>query len=198
MRALVMASGIAVFGCMSFGQGAEKTASFDVASVKASSRTLGPDYNNRLTISAAGISGRNVTLRRLVAEAYDLQVTQVIGPRWLDENEYDIEARTSGPVTREHLSLMTRGLLGERFGLKQHGESRSMRAYELVVDAGGPKIQPAKEGEAASAGGGLRFHGGMRQLADVIAVQLSIPEATDPNRPAVAGPPTPVLDETGL
>jgi uncharacterized protein (TIGR03435 family) len=65
----------------------ENAVAFDIASVKLSGHPVGPDYNNQLTFSLAGLSARNVTLRRLVSEAYRLQLRLVIGPNWLDQNE---------------------------------------------------------------------------------------------------------------
>jgi uncharacterized protein (TIGR03435 family) len=74
-----------------------------------------------------------------------------------------------------------------------------MRLYELAPDRAGPKIRPIGEGETAKDGGGLRFHGEMRQFADFLAVQLSIPASDNPSQPAIAGGPmVPVLDKTGL
>ena len=175
------------------------TPAFEVASVKASRGQVGADYNNRFTVSPHGITARNATLRRLVSEAYRLQVRQVIGPNWLDQNEYDLEARAAGQADREQLDLMLRTLLAERFNLKQHREMREMRVYELLADQAGIKIHPVKSAEAAKAGAGLHFHGDMRQFADFLAVQLSIPILDDPNQPGRAGgPATPVLDRTAL
>jgi uncharacterized protein (TIGR03435 family) len=123
----------------------------------------------------------------------------VIGPNWLDQNEYDVEARAGHSIGREELDLMLRGLLAQRFDLKQHSETREMRAYELVPDRAGPKIRPIDEGDTVKGAGGLRFHGEMRQFADFLAVQLSIPASDNPNQPARAGGPmAPVLDKTGL
>src|SRR6516165_11458552 len=96
--------------------------SFDVVSVKPSSNLVGPDYNNHLTFSPSGISGKNVTLKRLIAEAYHLQLNQVIGPNWLDRNEYEIEAKSERSLGRDQLALMLQTLLAERFNLKQHRE----------------------------------------------------------------------------
>ena len=173
--------------------------SFEIASVKPGQRQVGADYNNQLTVSRTGIAARNATLRHLVAEAYRVQVRQVVGPGWLDQNEYDIQARTGGPVDRDRLDLMLRTLLAERFQLKQHGETREMRAYELVVDKAGPKIHPVGSGETANAAPGFHFHGDMRRFADFLAVQFSIPMLDDPNQPGRAGGQMiPVLDKTGL
>jgi uncharacterized protein (TIGR03435 family) len=182
-------------------QAPAKTQAFEIASVKPSQRRAGADYNNQLTFSPIGLNGRNVTLKRLISEAYRLQLNQVTGPSWLDENEYDIEAKTEGALTKDQLPVMLQALLAERFNLKHHRETRSMSAYQLVTDKDGPKIRPARDGEEPKAGTGFHFHGDMRQLGDLLAVQLTIPEANDPDptRPHIAvGAPIPVLDKTGL
>src|ERR1700735_2221003 len=100
--------------------GAVFAQSFDVASVKVSEKLVGPDYNNRVTLSPAGFSGRNVTLKRLVMEAYGLQPYQVVagGPKWLDSVEYDVEAKAGGPVPGEQLRRMLQTLLTDRFHLQ--------------------------------------------------------------------------------
>lgn len=121
------------------------------------------------------------------------------GPGWLDQNEYDIDARAEGPADRERLAVMLRTLLAERFRLTLHSEIRSLRLYELVVDKGGPKIRPIGEGSTAAAGHGFVVRGDMQRFADLLAVQLSIAVPDDPARPGRAsGPPPPVLDRTAL
>jgi len=178
-----------------------KAPSFDVVSVKSSPKFVGPDDNNQLTFSQTGIAGKNVTLKRLIAEAYRVQLNQIAGADWLDRNEYEIEAKVDRPVGREQFPLMLQTLLKERFNLKQHRETKNTKVYQLVTDKGGPKIRPVKDGEPPKAGNGFHFHGDLRQLADLLAVQLSIPDSNDadPTKPQIAaGPPIPVLDKTGL
>ena len=173
--------------------------SFDVASVKPSQKTVGPDYNNQFKYSPSAFTARNATLKALIAEAYRLQRRQVIGPAWIDKNEYDIDARVNDSSSREQLSTMLQSLLSERFGLRQHTETRSIRAFELTVAKSGPKLQPIREGATAAPNAGLHFRGDMRQFADLLAIQLSMAAPTDPNVPVMAGgPPVPVLDQTGL
>jgi uncharacterized protein (TIGR03435 family) len=130
-----------------------------------------------------------VTLRSLIVEAYELRAHQVIGgPGWLDLSEYDIEAKAGSPSTKQQLRQMLRSLLAERFLLLLHRERKELQVYELVTDKNGPKVQAAKDGES------------MRQLADWISVQLTIPALSDdPAKPSIAsGPLVPVLDKTGL
>lgn len=174
------------------------TPSFEVASVKPSQRPVGADYNNQFIVSLSGITARNATLRRLVSEAYRLQVRQVLGPSWLDQNEYDIEARTSEQANQEQLDRMLRALLAARFNLRQHSETRVMRVYDLLADDS-VKLHRLQSGETAKPGAGFHFHGDMRRFADFLAVQMSIPILDDPTQPGRAGGPAiPVLDRTEL
>jgi len=91
-------------------------------------------------------------------------------------------------------------LLSERFHLKEHIGKRLGRIYELKVGKSGAKIQPVGSGTTnADAGSGFHFHGDMRQFADLLAVQFSIPAASDPSTPVRAGGRMiPVVDKTGL
>jgi len=173
---------------------------FEVASVRPSLHEVGPDYNNQITYSGDRFVGKNVTLKRMVAEAWHCQMNQVMGPAWIDRNEYDVEARVPAGTDPQQEALMLRGFLAARFQLKEHSESRDMRVYELTVGKGGSKIQPVKAGAADTpAGSGFHFRGNMRQFADLLAVQFSIPAASDPNTPVRAGGTMiPVLDKTGL
>jgi uncharacterized protein (TIGR03435 family) len=172
---------------------------FDVASVKQCQHIVGLDYNDRLTYSPNGLTARNITLKRLIAEAYRLQLSQVSGPKWIDQNEYDIDARSAGAATREQMALMLRGLLAARFDLKQHSELREMRVYDLIVGKSGVKIHPMNDGETAAAHAESHFHGDMRNFADFLAVMFTMPAASSPSEPVIAGgPQIPVLDKTGL
>jgi uncharacterized protein (TIGR03435 family) len=176
---------------------AQQASTFEVASVRPSKNTVGPDYNNQLAWSAAAFTARNATFRRLIAVAWGIQLKQVVGPSWLDSNEYDIQARLTGVATKAQQAAMLKNLLNERFNLKQHSETRNMRVYELTVSANGPKIKPGAVNPQA--GPGFQFHGDMRQFADLLALQFSIPAAQSPDQPVRAGgPATPVVDKTGL
>jgi uncharacterized protein (TIGR03435 family) len=190
---------IALLGSVAAGQASTTKPAFDVASVKPSQQVVGPDYNNQLTYSPNGIRGRNVTLQRLIAEAYQLQLNQVLGPSWLDKNEYDVDARSAGAGTKEQIALMLRSLVAERFKLIEHSEMREMRVYELVIGKSGAKIHSIGDGKPPAAGTGFHFHGDLRQFADLLAVQLSIPASDNPAEPARAtASPISVLDKTGL
>jgi uncharacterized protein (TIGR03435 family) len=199
MRALLL-SAIFILAVTPLSQTQSAQSNFEVASVRPSAREVGPDYNNQIRRSQGEFSARNVTLRRLVAEAWQCQLKQVFGPPWLDRNEYDFQARLPEGTGADREPAMLRALLADRFGLKAHEETRQMQAYVLMVAGSGPKIQPAQQVVPAKAGGtGFRFHGTMREFADLLAVQFSIPAPENPSTPVKAGgPATPVIDKTGL
>jgi uncharacterized protein (TIGR03435 family) len=98
-----------LLGDIAAGQSNAKTPAFDVASVRPSARLVGPDENNRITFDPAGITGRNVTLRRCVAltqhsETRDLLVYELVvdhtGPKTGPKTEPTVSA--TGPGFRFH------------------------------------------------------------------------------------------------
>jgi uncharacterized protein (TIGR03435 family) len=188
-------------GC--FGQAAT-TSTFAVASLKKSAQAAGRDARGAIVIGADRVSARNVSLKDLLVAAHHLEPYQVSGPGWLDSDEFDMDARADGPVSQEQLRLMLQNLLSERFQLSLHRYEKEVATYALVIDRNGPKIQPAPQGtkageRSAPAAGRRSFHGDMRQLANLLSVQLSIPAVSDPTRPSIAtASPVPVIDKTGL
>ncbi len=173
--------------------------SFDVASVKANPHAVGKDYRGSVVLGPNRVSARNVSLKGLIVEAYHVQPFQVSGgPGWLDLDEFDLDARPGATATKDQLRSMLVALLTERFHLELHRDTKEMRVYALLVDKGGPKLHPAI-GELRPTTSPQNFHGDMRQLANLIAIGLSIPTVDDPTRPAIAsGVPVPVIDKTGL
>jgi len=189
-------------GC--FGQTAAAP-EFAVASLKPSQNIVGRDARGRFVTGPDRLSARNVSLKDLIVEAYHVQPYQVSGgPRWLDSDEFDVDAKADGSVSKEELRRMLQTLVTGRFQLSLHRETRDTRMYALIVDKQGPRIQPAKEEENSSGGsanaGPSHFHGDLQQLANLISIQLTIPPLSDdPTRPSVAsGAPIPVVDQTGL
>lgn len=196
MRLKIIPSAFFLVTSVALGQTANAPA-FAVATVRASQHPAGADANNRFALGVAGVSGRNVTFRRLVAEAYSLQIQQVVAPGWADQNEYDLEAQAGAPAGQEQLRLMLRALLLGRFQLAAHEEEQERRVFELTTDKDGPKIRPITPFPETRPG--RHFQGDMRAFANFLAVQLTIPVLDDPAQPGRAtGPPALVFDKTGL
>jgi uncharacterized protein (TIGR03435 family) len=70
------------------------------------------------------------------------------GPGWINSDLYSIEAKAEGtPKGHVMEGPMLQALLAARFKLKIRREIREIPVYELVVDRGGLKIEPFKEGD---------------------------------------------------
>jgi len=170
---------------------------FEVASLKPDPHPAGRDARGRIAFEPARVSAHNVSLKDLIVAAYRIEPYQVFGgPGWLDSDEFDLDARASAPASREELARMLQTLLTERFHLSLRRENRDLRGYALTVDPRGARIRPVQEGDAAPKN---TFRADMRQFARLLSVQLTIPAAMDPTRPAIAsGGPVAVVDQTGL
>jgi uncharacterized protein (TIGR03435 family) len=78
------------------------------------------------------------TLKGLICLAYHVKTNQVAGgPKWLDADGFDINAKAEGPANESELLLMLRTLLAERFQLVFHHEQQIASAYALVVAKNG-------------------------------------------------------------
>jgi uncharacterized protein (TIGR03435 family) len=179
--------------------------SFEVATVQPS-RPGTPDRDD-ITVDPGRLSAHGVSLKTLIYEAYKIPYSQIVGgPGWINDDQYDVEAKSEGPAGREQMERMLRTLLADRFKLAVHEDHRESRIWALVVNKGGPLIQPLKDGEeppakARAAGLHERYVCDMAQFAGILAIKLTIPflDNPDPTIPSrQTGPMIPVQDETGL
>jgi uncharacterized protein (TIGR03435 family) len=129
-----------------------ETPKFEVASVKPSPP---PDPSTGYVISKADggpgtknptrVEYRNYSLAGLVSRAYDLSFWQLSAPDWMNMAQYDIDAKVPPGATREQFRLMLQNLLGERFKLRVHRDTKEGTLYSLTVARGGPKLKPHVE-----------------------------------------------------
>lgn len=106
--------------------------------------SIAPASGESASISTTAISANGVTLRGVIATAYDMPAVRVIGPPWLDDTRYSVNA-----VLGLNESKKFRPLLQEEFqkrlGLETHVEVRPFEVFVLTVSdrprldhAGGP------------------------------------------------------------
>jgi uncharacterized protein (TIGR03435 family) len=77
---------------------------------------------------------RNIPLRDLIAEAWSITQTEVIGPSRLDDIRVDVVAKASSPNTPDaEVREMLQSLLKERMRLVEHQEQRELSAWALTV-----------------------------------------------------------------
>jgi uncharacterized protein (TIGR03435 family) len=94
----------------------------------------------------------NLTLRRLILNAYGVQDHQLSGdPPWAASEHYDIQATAAGNTSVQQMEgPMLQVLLEERFKLMLHRETRQLPVYELAPGKDGAKLQPSKEGSCTT------------------------------------------------
>ncbi len=126
---------------------------FEVASVKPA--VPGSKYNGAYLIAPGGrFLGINITVERLIQEAFDVRDFQIFGgPSWITSERYDIEAKAEGWASPEQLRPLVQSLLADRFKLAIHRETKELPIYVLVVGKGGPKVQPSKSNAGPGIGG---------------------------------------------
>ncbi len=125
---------------------------FEVTSVKPYQSGQIPSLE--LTCAKGRFVARGSRLGPTLWWAYDIKPNQVVGsPDWVEsaysKSFYDIEAKTSGPVTEAQCKLMVQSLLADRFKLVTHRELREVSVYALVVAKNGPKMRKVTEDDTS-------------------------------------------------
>ncbi len=93
------------------------------------------------------VSISGMTIRSLIWLAWRLPPERVVGgPKWLDSDLYDIQAKSpaGSPPSIDQQYLRIRTLLADRFQLRVHDESKASSVYFLTTAKTGLKIQEAK------------------------------------------------------
>jgi uncharacterized protein (TIGR03435 family) len=125
---------------------------FEVASIKPSgpidpvrarlSEMIGSYSPRRLfTVTGHRFEARGRSAGELVAAAYLIPVREIVGPSWISDARFDVEALIPSGQSPDKASEMLRTLLEERLALKAHREVRRMSGYILSVGKDGPKLE---------------------------------------------------------
>ena len=116
---------------------------FEVADVKPNT-SANPVPSKGGFLPGGRVDLPNITLRQLIAGAYNLQPDMLAGgPKWLDSDRFDIVAKAPPETSTPTLQLMLQSLLADRFKVVLHQEDKTMPVYALVVAKGGPKLPEA-------------------------------------------------------
>jgi bla regulator protein blaR1 len=123
---------------------------FEVASIKSAAPAENFMFGVR-PMPGGRISATNVTLKMLIKRAYDLQDFQISGGQgWIETARYNIEAKPDSPANASEWKEMLKNLLGERFQLALHRETKELPVYALVLAKKDGKLGPgmveSKEG----------------------------------------------------
>lgn len=123
-----------------FIQAPTQQLAFEAASVRLS--TSPNDGFADFDTTPGTLTIRNYTLRAIIRTAYQAKDYQISGgPKWLNHDRYDINAKADSPAKPPQLFLMLQALLAERFKLVVHRESRDFQGYALVIAKSGLKLK---------------------------------------------------------
>jgi bla regulator protein blaR1 len=153
--------------------------SFEAASVRPAKPGSGTDWD-----SSNGRLWATVPIRVLIRQAYQIMPQQLEGlPSWARSARYTIQAEAPPVMARDYALArklppeqgmqalvalrrswrqMLQSLLGDRFKLKAHRETKLLPVYELMVAKGGPKLKPSSVKP-----GGMSDHGWHGHLVEV-------------------------------
>jgi uncharacterized protein (TIGR03435 family) len=130
---------------------------YDVSSVKVNNSGEG---TFSLTISDSGnrLRATNVPIEMLIEYAYDVKADHILGlSAHIKDAHFDVEAKVlptddgkPPKLTDQQLQAMMIPLLGDRFHLKAHLETKVFPVYELVVARDGPKLKLSTEAATSS------------------------------------------------
>ena len=167
-----------------FGQPA-----FEAASVKPSEAPKAGNYDSSANTRPDNLEFKNVTLRDILVDAFQIKDYQLIGPDWLNSARFDIVAKAPLHTSDKQLMPMLRTLVTDRFRLQVHREKRDLPCFALVVAKGGPNLKEVPPGDSSlnstshNGGGELTAtKAGMESFAEWLSQEVE----------------RPVLNETGL
>lgn len=120
-------------------QGTSAPAAFEVASVKPL-----PDLTGLVFRVENGNLKARMGLSWLIGWAYEAPPTRVEVPEWAVLAGFDIEAKAGAPVPEGQVRLMLRTLLGDRFHLAVHRETRQTAMMTLTVAKTGAHMTPSE------------------------------------------------------
>ncbi|MBS1855384.1 MAG: TIGR03435 family protein [Acidobacteria bacterium] len=138
MKRILTGLGLGVFALVALAQDAPPA--FEVASIKQAA----PQPQGRMMVRMGGDAGRvdyaSVSLKDVLARAYNVKRFQITGPSWLDSERYDITAKVPDGVNPDKIPVMLQALLAERFKMQVHRETKEQSVYALIVGKSGPKL----------------------------------------------------------
>jgi uncharacterized protein (TIGR03435 family) len=144
----------------------ESPPTFEVATVKPSSKDLGRSFHVHIWWDDNSYRTENTTLRDLIRTAFNATSGAQLagGPDALLDERFDLNAKIGdedyarlNKMTNEDrdraVHLMLEALMADRFGLKIHTETRELPVFDLLVDKGASKLEPVADPAPAAASG---------------------------------------------
>lgn len=165
------------------------------------------DRTSSITMPPGRYEAKNITVKRLIEEAYNIPEDQISGgPPWLEKQRFDVSAKIPDESWEQIRKLrstdqeqpindMLQALLKDRFQLVLSHQPRELTVYALVQARGGAKLRP--HGAPKPNGGGEETRGADSGRSYMMATELDAPVSELANFLAEHMRRT-VLDQTGL
>jgi uncharacterized protein (TIGR03435 family) len=123
-----------------FAQAERPRLAFEVASIAPADPSK--PYRPAASRSDPGrIALQYIHLKFLTMRAYNILNYQFHGQAWMETKYFDVNATLPEGAGTADVPAMLQTLLAERFGLKEHRETRVESGYALIVDKNGPKLK---------------------------------------------------------
>jgi uncharacterized protein (TIGR03435 family) len=136
---------------------------FEVASIKPNRSADGRRF---IQFTGGRFTATGTTTKFLIEYAYEIKDEQISGgPRWIDAERYDVDAKLEDSIARELQALTPdqrrkanrlaiQSLLADRFQLRVGHQTKQLPVFALVVAKSGPKLASTtlKLDEIAAAG----------------------------------------------
>lgn len=173
---------------------AQTPATFEVASVRPSAPTDTPTAALGLRITSSQVRMASLAMKDYLSIGFNVSPKQIVGPDWLDEARFDVNATIPAGVSRDAFPAMLQQLLRERFQMKEHREKREFPVYALTIAKNGraltrstlPESDAAAPievgGSGSNAGVNIDLGGGSSfTLADgaITAKHITLPSFAD-------------------
>ena len=135
-----------------------------------------------------------LSLRNLIYEAYGYRGEELVAPKWVDTETFDVIAKAPRRVPWENMQVMLQNLIEQRFKLTYRKEDRVINAYALTVGKRTARLKnsdPNTRSDCRKAAGGT---GMTLTCRNTTMAQFAVKAR------GLTGdfPPIPVADLTGL
>jgi len=125
--------------------------------------TIKPNHSGSPEASTYNYPGRvvatNQTLASYLTQAFEIRDYQLSGPKWLESDRYDLNAKLPAGAERKTAPAMLRTLLIERFKIEFHRDTKEMPAFGLVAGKNGARVQSSREAGSSTSMGPYLFRG---------------------------------------
>ena len=135
-----------IFIIVTLSVAAASAQNFTTSSVKRSAPGAGsdilPPQQNPTQVTYQGVA-----LRSVLALAYGVSPDQIVAPKWLNDERFDIVGELPAGATPQQIPVMLQHLLTDRFGMAVHEDNKTTAFYALVPAKTGVKMHNVENPE---------------------------------------------------